>query len=308
MCKAYGGEPSVDLLQAFLNLGPAGNWLTLSNRSSSFLEPRSCWSFIMEGIDDEFYFEPEGGVSDGEGISPSIKTVNNEALVINVEPLNSAPPSQLVENIRDSDNAPSKKDVVDEARNQKLGKSLKATGNDPDIHELKDSIDCHWVVAHTVLDSMLNNRTRKLISTLMKARASCDAIRERESEKDKAYAELKRKCNDALHDLDKNPLVLDMRAEIKTLQGDRIAIVAKVVSHVAIELVRTFEEVATLKEPFELEKMYGYRPLSKKEFDQAGDNLATASYPFLAEATADLYSPLEKLLSVARFGRHPVYP
>ncbi|GJY35367.1 hypothetical protein Tco_0420745 [Tanacetum coccineum] len=30
--KAYGGETSLDWLQAFLNLGPAGDWLTLSNR------------------------------------------------------------------------------------------------------------------------------------------------------------------------------------------------------------------------------------------------------------------------------------
>ncbi|GJX44234.1 hypothetical protein Tco_0260910 [Tanacetum coccineum] len=41
----------------------------------------------------------------------------------------------------------------------------------------------------------------------------------------------------------------------------------------------------------------GYRPFSKKEFDQAGDNVATASYPFLAEAIADPYAPLEVLLS-----------
>nr|GEZ61240.1 hypothetical protein [Tanacetum cinerariifolium] len=34
-----------------------------------------------------------------------------------------------------------------------------------------------------------------------------------------------------------------------------------------------------------------------KEFDQAGDNLATASYPFQAEAIADPYAPLEVLLS-----------
>ncbi|GKG39862.1 hypothetical protein Tco_0464007, partial [Tanacetum coccineum] len=32
-------------------------------------------------------------------------------------------------------------------------------------------------------------------------------------------AELERICNEALQDLDKNPLVLDMRAEIETLQG-----------------------------------------------------------------------------------------
>ncbi|GKG15408.1 hypothetical protein Tco_0357731 [Tanacetum coccineum] len=41
-----------------------------------------------------------------------------------------------------------------------------------------------------------------------------------------------------------------------------------------------FEEVADVKEPFELTKMPGYRSFSKKEFDQASDNLATASYPF----------------------------
>ncbi|GJS07511.1 hypothetical protein Tco_0364307 [Tanacetum coccineum] len=35
MCKAYGGEPNVDLLRAFLNLGPTGNWLTLSNRGGA---------------------------------------------------------------------------------------------------------------------------------------------------------------------------------------------------------------------------------------------------------------------------------
>ncbi|GKB39412.1 hypothetical protein Tco_0884354 [Tanacetum coccineum] len=35
MCKAYRGELSVDLLRSFLNLGPAGDWLTLSNRGSA---------------------------------------------------------------------------------------------------------------------------------------------------------------------------------------------------------------------------------------------------------------------------------
>ncbi|GKE25503.1 reverse transcriptase domain-containing protein [Tanacetum coccineum] len=113
---------------------------------------------------------------------------------------------------------------------------------------MKDSANCQWVVAHVtppswkqhlieirleklcdihdraymrqdVLENMLNNKTRKLISTLIKARSYCDTIYEREREKDKAYVELEKKCNDALRDLDKNPLVLDMRAEIETLQG-----------------------------------------------------------------------------------------
>nr|GEV98218.1 hypothetical protein [Tanacetum cinerariifolium] len=180
-----------------------------------------------------------------------------------------------------------------------------------------------------VLDNVMNKRTREIMSTLMKAMASCDAIREREREKDKAYAELEIKCNDALQDLEWNPLILDMRAEIETLQGkvgrllgeysrlvleekkrvnykQTLAILrskfkAKFVPYVAMKLVCSdkmgflvarlanealfhgkclaLEKVAALKEPFELEKMPGYRPLSKKEFDQAGDNLATTSYP-----------------------------
>ncbi|GJV64917.1 hypothetical protein Tco_1475745 [Tanacetum coccineum] len=101
--------------------------------------------------------------------------------------------------------------------------------------------------------------------------------------------------------------------EIDGLKQDKVAVVAKVVPHVAIDLVRNdemglfvarlvktdlvygrctaFEEVVTLKEPFELEKMHGYCPFLKNEFDQAGDNVATASYPFLVEAIADPYAP-----------------
>ncbi|GJY54599.1 hypothetical protein Tco_0446263 [Tanacetum coccineum] len=255
--------------------------------------------------------------------------------------------------------------------------------NDLGIHEfssakeLKDSIDFHWVVAHVtppswkqhpkkicleklydihdraymqqvVLDNILNSKTYKLIFALSKARASCDAIQEREVTKDKVYAELERKCNEALQDLEKNPIVLDMRSEIETLHGQvnklhseysrlileekkwvkyeqtlsvlyRAAVVSKVFPYVAIKFVcsdkigllvarlvkaamfrgrcTAFEEVENLKEPFILEKMTGYRPSSGKEFDQAGDDLATASYPFITEATADPYATMEQLLS-----------
>ncbi|GKD88785.1 hypothetical protein Tco_1364292 [Tanacetum coccineum] len=118
----------------------------------------------------------------------------------------------------------------------------------PSAKELKDATDCHWVVAHVtppswkqylreiiieqlcdvydkaymrqaVLNNVLIGRTRELISALHKARASCDAMREREIKKYKVYVELENKCNEALQDLDKNPLVSDIRAEIETLQS-----------------------------------------------------------------------------------------
>ncbi|GKF17198.1 hypothetical protein Tco_0062116, partial [Tanacetum coccineum] len=267
--------------------------------------------------------------------------------------------------------------------------------SDSDIHEfpsakeLKDATDHHWVVAHVtppswkqhlreiiikhlcdihdraymrqdVLDNVLNSRTQELISALHKAKTSYDAIRARELDKDRAYAELERNCNEALQDLDKNPCISDMRAEIKDLQGqvdglhseynrltledkkwidyeqtlsslrvkikginslkqDRAAVVSKVIPDASMKLIcsnglgsliaklvrssiiygrcQAFEEVAAIEEPFILEKMSSYRPSLKEEYDQDGDGLTNASYPFLAEYAANLYASLEQLLS-----------
>ncbi|GJV02675.1 hypothetical protein Tco_1336244 [Tanacetum coccineum] len=97
----------------------------------------------------------------------------------------------------------------------------------PSAKELKDVANCHWVVAHVtppswkqhlreisieqlcdihdraymrqaVLNNVLNSRTQEIIPALYKAKTSYDAIRARELDKDKAYAELERKCNEAL--------------------------------------------------------------------------------------------------------------
>ncbi|GJX27553.1 hypothetical protein Tco_0233849, partial [Tanacetum coccineum] len=96
------------------------------------------------------------------------------------------------------------------------------------------------------------------------------------------------------------------------LRQDRAAVVAKVVPGAAMKLVYSdemgvlvarlvkafiihgrcmaFEEVSELKEPFILEKIPGYRPFLKEEYDRAGDDMANASYPFLTELTADQYA------------------
>ncbi|GKE30193.1 hypothetical protein Tco_1445577 [Tanacetum coccineum] len=321
MCKAYGGEPSVDLLRSFLNFGRASDWLTLSNRGGSdvpkaLMKPvqrtrgnksqKACdlssWSgytfvcLIMCGLAYLFNFLPEGGLDENQG-SLSAKSVNNETPMIDAEPISDVHPSNVAENIVDSYNTspgedelspvgPSASLYPEAGEKSKAARKMKLTvdapregfhkrdwnvpaqvskvagdastpldvDSDPDIHEfpsareIKDATDYHWVIAHVtppswkpylreisieqlydihdrayirqaVLDKMLNSKTRELISALHKARVSCDTIREREIQKDKAYAELEKKCNEALQDLDKNPLVSDMRAEIETLQG-----------------------------------------------------------------------------------------
>ncbi|GJY24347.1 hypothetical protein Tco_0398005 [Tanacetum coccineum] len=87
MCKAYGGEPTVDLLRSFLNLGPAGDWLTLSNRGGADV-PKALhnpithlgnWkemdfrSFMLGGVDGELNFLPAEGASKGQN-APSSKS------------------------------------------------------------------------------------------------------------------------------------------------------------------------------------------------------------------------------------------
>ncbi|GJU99496.1 hypothetical protein Tco_1328767 [Tanacetum coccineum] len=86
----------------------------------------------------------------------------------------------------------------------------------PLTKELKDSVDCLLML---LLPFGRTSSTRELIYALHKATPSYDAIQARELEKDRAYAELKRRCNEALLDLDKNPLVSDMRTKIEALKG-----------------------------------------------------------------------------------------
>ncbi|GJW66713.1 hypothetical protein Tco_0121137 [Tanacetum coccineum] len=387
MCRAYGGEPTINLLHSFLNLGRAGDWLTLSNRGSAdvpiaLVKPithLANWkemdfrSFMMQEIDGEFKFLPEGCIDDNQG-SPSSKSVNNEAPVIDAKPLTSLHPPEFVEDVVDSDDA-SAGDNENPLLGTSLpplpeaGKKLRSLGkrklpsgvgdslpkvqnmaaqaskvageasdpldvdSDANIYEfplakeLKDSADCHCVVAHVTPTSWKEHlRNLRRIANMLS-------------------------WNEALLDLDKNPLVVDMRTKIETLQGrskiegleserererlklseiqllqgmdalkqDRASVIATVVPDAATKLIRSdemgmlvaklvkasimhgrcaaFEEVAKLKEPFVIEKKVGYHPSSKQEYDQARDDLANTSYPFLSKFVNDPYASLEQLLS-----------
>ncbi|GKC56053.1 hypothetical protein Tco_1083651, partial [Tanacetum coccineum] len=214
--------------------------------------------------------------------------------------------------------------------------------------ELRDATDCYWVVAHVTPPSWKQHLVEISIEQLydIHDRAYMRQAVLDNLDKDRAYAELERKCNEALQDLDKNPLVSDMRDEIKVLQGqvdglhseysrlileekkwvnyeqtlsslwvkiegidsererlksseirllleidslkqDRAVVVSKVTPDATMKLVRSDD----------LDKISGNRPSSKEEYDQAGDALVNASYPFLVEYVVDSYASLEQLLS-----------
>ncbi|GJW21396.1 hypothetical protein Tco_0032018 [Tanacetum coccineum] len=83
-----------------------------------------------------------------------------------------------------------------------------------------------------------------------------------------------------------------LRQELKNAKLDRAEVVSKVVPYVATEL-----EVAKMKEPFDITKVKGYRSSYKQEHTKAGNDLATATFSYLADFVADPYAPIEVLLS-----------
>ncbi|GJU47227.1 putative reverse transcriptase domain-containing protein [Tanacetum coccineum] len=97
---------------------------------------------------------------------------------------------------------------------------------------------------------------------------------------------------------------------------DRVEVVSNAMPYVAMELMNSddmgrlvaklvyasilfgwcqaFEEVARMKEPFDITKVKGYKSSYKQEHARAGNELATATFPFLAYVVADF---VEALLS-----------
>ncbi|GJQ94457.1 hypothetical protein Tco_0005596 [Tanacetum coccineum] len=394
MCKAYNSEPNLDLLRAFLNLGPTGNWLTLSNRVPSkypelFLEDnkldkksfkdvipqhvqddpvynliatypvyiwtfldlilylaclKTSWehtpknpiiyyhredfrSFMMEGVDGEFHFSPEGGVGNKEADSPSMIFINNETLKDEVI---------LID-----------RSVADKVKKRKMLAMILTSMSSP-AKELKDSADCHSVMAHVtppswkqrlkdiilkkicdihdkaymrqvVLDNVMNKRTGKLMSIMLKAKTTCDAISKREKEKgkgqvDKLHGEYSRLVLEEKKWVNyEHTLVIlhfkveglqtkrkrlkksetQMLQEINELKQDRVVVVVKVVPHVATELVHIDEMGLLVSHLVKIALVHD----TCSTFEEASDNLATPSYPFLTDATTDSYASLEILLS-----------
>ncbi|GKB39070.1 hypothetical protein Tco_0884012 [Tanacetum coccineum] len=112
---------------------------------------------------------------------------------------------------------------------------------------------------------------------------------------------------------------VSLRREIKELRQDRRDVVSKVMPYAVMELVhidelgrlvgklvsspitygrcRAYEQVAAMKEPFDLSKVKGYYSLYQKEHTQASNDFATTTFPWLDEFVADAAAPIEALLS-----------
>ncbi|GJZ64234.1 hypothetical protein Tco_0620655 [Tanacetum coccineum] len=110
-----------------------------------------------------------------------------------------------------------------------------------------------------------------------------------------------------------------LRQELENARLDRAEVVSKVVPYVATELAQSddmgrlvaklvssaifygrchaFEEVANMKEPFDITKVKGYQSSYKQEHTKAGNEFATSIFLYLADVVADPHVSIEVLLS-----------
>ena len=85
------------------------------------------------------------------------------------------------------------------------------------MEELCDLHDKSYT-RQAVMDNHLNDHTRDLIRTVKGAREKMDAILAKEKERDREFDDLKAKCEEAMEEIEKNPLVQDLRSDIQGLE------------------------------------------------------------------------------------------
>nr|GEW53409.1 hypothetical protein [Tanacetum cinerariifolium] len=272
MCKAYGGEPSVDLFRGFFNLYPSGEWLAFAKRPEedvpTILEKpitqTAFRNFLFAEDDEEMTFLPSEP-SPGFGCGSPSAFINNEPPLLEVDLLDSANPEQLVGNIADS-----------------------------------------RVLWQAVVNNVVNRRARELLKVVEKMKGECEVLKERERAKDRECEALRMKCKVAMADFDRNHAVNVLRQKIKSLldEGKLEAVEALFCQEIeALKCDRAevvSKEVANKKEPFDLAKVKGYRPTYKKEHTRDGNDLDTATFPFLSEVVADPSASVENLLTRSR--------
>nr|GEV57143.1 hypothetical protein [Tanacetum cinerariifolium] len=247
----------------------------------------------VKWVDGEFHFEPEGGIGNGEGSSPSTRSVNNETPVIDVDPLNSTPPSKVAENIGDSDDSSLEKDVANEA--EKLCKSLKATSKRKQIAESSGK------ETHHNFEKCLLKRVKLMVMLLIPLMWIVILTFMFPSAKElKDFVD----C----HWVVAHMTPLSWKQHLKEISLEKLYDIESIRDRIwtrillcwtCVQRLRPYKGVQLLcfEGAFNLEKIPCYSSSSKKEFNQAGDDLATASYPFIAKVIADPYASVEDLIS-----------
>ncbi|GJT50544.1 hypothetical protein Tco_0976701 [Tanacetum coccineum] len=124
---------------------------------------------------------------------------------------------------------------------------------------------------------------------------------------------------------------VSIQKEVDDVKQDRMDVVSKVVPYAAMKLIynddlgslvgrlvsfaifygrcKAYEQVTGMKEPFDLSKVKGYRTSYKKEHNQASNDLATATFPWLSPSkTQALVASSPKATPSSVLGSNPTSP
>nr|GEZ80427.1 hypothetical protein [Tanacetum cinerariifolium] len=193
---------------------------------------------------------------------------------------------------------------------------------DVDLLDLYD----HCYARQVIMDNTVNRRSHELLEIIEKLKGKVDVMRARELAREEEYKGFWAKCEAAMTDIDKKPVVLLIQEKMSSLAAeakkykrnlDRLMLesqkwsgyqvslllwsqrlVGKLVSlAITFDRCRAYEQVARMNEPFDLSKVKGYFPSYEKEHTQASNDLATATFSWLNEYVADACASVEALLS-----------
>ncbi|GJX47177.1 hypothetical protein Tco_0272367 [Tanacetum coccineum] len=204
----------------------------------------------------------------------------------------------------------------------------------PDVLELTDATACHLKISaitppawknhldnhidlelldlhdrcyarQAVVDNVMNRRSRELLQVIEKVRGKCDVMRSSKRAREEECEGLRVKCEAAMIEFENNPTVVALREKIYALSAevkehklnlDRMMlreVVSKVVPYAAIELVHSDDMGSLVGKLVSSAIVYG----RCRDFEQANNDLATATFLWLDEFVADPSAPIEALLS-----------
>ncbi|GJV25400.1 hypothetical protein Tco_1378095 [Tanacetum coccineum] len=183
-----------------------------------------------------------------------------------------------------------------------------------------DLLDLHdrCYARQVVVDNAINRRAR--VEEYEGLRVKCEAVMT-EFKKNPAVVALREKISAFSTEFKEHKLNLDrmmlesqkwvgyqqshstLESNVTSLEAEKASddmgsLIGRLVSSAILyERCRAYEQVANMKDPFDLLKVKGYRSSYKKDHTQASNDFAIATFPWFDEFVADPLAPIKVLLS-----------
>nr|GFA50333.1 hypothetical protein [Tanacetum cinerariifolium] len=141
-----------------------------------------------------------------------------------------------------------------------------------------------------------------ILLVVKKLRGEFDVMRNKERAREEECERLQVKCEATMTEMmlesqkwaGYQQSLSTLESKVTSLEAEKARIVS---SAILYGRCRAYEQVADMKEPFDLSKVKGYRSSYKKDHTQASNDFSIATFPGLDEFVAYPLAPIEVLLS-----------